>query len=210
MFLGAPASGKGTQGEIAAKKLSVPLISTGAMLRREIADKSELGVKSAAYIEKGDLVPDDLVLEMVAKRLKESDCENGFLLDGFPRTLGQAKALDEMGVGLDKIISLEVSEDEIIKRITGRRLCKDCPQTFHTIFKPPKKEDTCDDCGGELFLRSDDSREVAKERLVVYNELTAPLKDYYRSAGILFEVDGSGDIEEISLEIDRLLNIGET
>jgi len=207
MFLGAPASGKGTQGEMAAKKLSVPLISTGAMLRREMANKSELGIKSAGYIEKGDLVPDELVLEMVACRLKEKDCENGFLLDGFPRTLPQAKALDEMGIMLDKIISLEVPEDEIIKRITGRRLCKDCPQTFHMMFKPPKKEGICDDCGGELFLRSDDSEEVAKERLVVYGELTAPLKDYYKSRGLLFEVDGSGDIKDISLKIDKLLNI---
>ena len=196
MFFGAPGAGKGTQAEIASEKYSIPTISTGAILREAIAAKTELGVLAAGYVESGALVPDEVIVGIIKSRLAEDDCKAGFILDGFPRTLAQAKAFDETGIGLSIVIDIEVEDERIIRRMSGRRVCRDCGATYHTEYNPTSDGEHCDACGGELMCRRDDDPEVVKNRLATYHRETEPLRDYYKSKGLLREVIGQEKLED--------------
>ncbi|MEM4155955.1 MAG: adenylate kinase [Archaeoglobaceae archaeon] len=210
ILLGAPGAGKGTQAKIITDNFKIPQISTGDMLREAVAKGTELGKKAREYMNQGKLVPDEVVIGIVKERLKQKDCENGFILDGFPRTIAQAEALDtmmsELGKKIDAVININVSEDEIVKRIVNRRICKKCGAIYHLIYDPPKKSGVCDKCGGELYQRDDDKEEVVRERFKVYRKNTEPLIEYYKRKGILYEVDGTKDIEKVKAEILSILN----
>lgn len=209
IFLGPPGAGKGTQAKILVEKYGIPQISTGDMLREHRAKGTELGRKAQEYMDKGQLVPDEIILGMVKERLSQSDCENGFMLDGFPRTVAQAEALDnllaEMGKKLDFALALVVPDELLVERLTGRRTCKSCGMMYHVKYKPSKVENKCDVCGGELYQRPDDNEETVRNRLKVYHESTAPLIEYYRMKGILREIDGSKSIEEITQQVIQIL-----
>jgi len=209
VFLGPPGAGKGTQAKRITERYGIPQISTGDMFREHLSKGTELGKKAKEYMDKGQLVPDEIVLGMVEERLKQPDCEKGFILDGFPRTVPQAEALDEMlakwGKKIDYAIAIEVPDEELVKRLTGRRTCKNCGMMYHVIFKPPKVEGKCDACGGELYQRADDNEETVRNRLKVYHESTAPLIDYYERKGVLHRVDGMGSIDEIFERIVKIL-----
>ncbi|MBO8179395.1 MAG: adenylate kinase [Archaeoglobus sp.] len=209
IFLGPPGAGKGTQAKRVVEKYGIPQISTGDMLREAVAKGTELGKKAKEYMDKGELVPDEVVIGIVKERLQQPDCEKGFILDGFPRTLAQAEALDEMLKELDKkidaVINVAVPEEEVVKRITYRRTCKNCGAVYHLIYAPPKEDNKCDKCGGELYQRDDDKEETVRERYRVYRENTEPLIDYYRKKGILYDVDGTKDIEGVWKEIEAIL-----
>ncbi|WP_297056168.1 adenylate kinase [Thermosulfurimonas sp.] len=209
VFLGPPGAGKGTQAKRIAEKYGIPQISTGDMFREHLSKGTELGKKAKEYMDKGQLVPDEIVLGMVEERLKQPDCEKGFILDGFPRTVPQAEALDEMlakwGKKIDFAIAIEVPDEELVKRLTGRRTCKNCGMMYHIIFKPPKVEGKCDACGGELYQRADDNEETVRNRLKVYHESTAPLIEYYEKKGVLHRIDGTGSIDEIFERIVKIL-----
>ncbi|OGS33861.1 MAG: adenylate kinase [Elusimicrobia bacterium RIFOXYC2_FULL_34_12] len=209
ILFGAPGAGKGTQSEFVSKSKSIPIISTGDMFRDAVASKSELGKKVSSIMSKGALVPDNIVLKLIEERLTKDDCKNGFLLDGFPRTLPQAKGLDELlarfGKKIDKVISLEVTEENIISRLSTRRICKNCGKKYNLDTMPPKKKDVCDDCGGELFQREDDTPVTIKHRLSVYYIETQPLIEYYKNQNILQAVDGNKSVKEISDAIAVLL-----
>ncbi len=196
IFLGAPGAGKGTQAEIVSKKLSIPTVSTGNIIRAALKDETEMGLKAKEYIEAGKLVPDDVVIGIIKDRLSESDCAKGFILDGFPRTIPQAKALDDMGIVIDKVIDIEVADENIAKRMSGRRVCKSCGSSYHTEYKKPAKEGVCNACGGELVRRKDDAPETVLERLKVYHEETEPLKEYYASKGKLVIVEGQEEVSD--------------
>lgn len=196
IFLGAPGAGKGTQAEIVSKKLSIPTVSTGNIIRAALKDETEMGLKAKEYIEAGKLVPDDVVIGIIKNRLSESDCAKGFILDGFPRTIPQAKALDDMGIVIDKVIDIEVADENIAKRMSGRRVCKSCGSSYHTEYKKPAKEGVCNACGGELVRRKDDAPETVLERLKVYHEETEPLKEYYASKGKLVIVEGQEEVSD--------------
>ena len=196
IFLGAPGAGKGTQAEIVSKKLSIPTVSTGNIIRAALKDETEMGLKAKEYIEAGKLVPDDVVIGIIKDRLSESDCAKGFILDGFPRTIPQAKALDDMGIVIDKVIDIEVADENIVKRMSGRRVCKSCGSSYHTEYKKPAKEGVCNACGGELVRRKDDAPETVLERLKVYHEETEPLKEYYASKGKLVIVEGQEEVSD--------------
>lgn len=196
IFLGAPGAGKGTQAEIVSKKLSIPTVSTGNIIRAALKDETEMGLKAKEYIEAGKLVPDDVVIGIIKDRLSESDCAKGFILDGFPRTIPQAKALDDMGIVIDKVIDIEVADENIAKRMSGRRVCKSCGSSYHTEYKKPAEEGICNACGGELVRRKDDAPETVLERLKVYHEETEPLKEFYASKGKLVIVEGQEDVED--------------
>jgi len=201
MLLGPPGGGKGTQAVKLFEKYKLPQISTGEILRAEIKKGSELGKEANQYVSKGLLVPDDIMVKIIKKRVVEKDCKDGFVLDGFPRTIPQAEALDEvlkgLGKKIDKVISIVVSEKFLVERLTGRRLCNKCGAGYHIKFSPPKQNGKCDTCGGELIQREDDKEETIKKRFRVYQEQTAPLIRYYKQKGILKEVNGEGDIESI-------------
>ena len=205
ILLGAPGAGKGTQAARIVEKYNIPHISTGDIFRDNIKRQTELGMKAQEYMNRGELVPDDLTIEIATTRLLEDDCANGFLLDGFPRTVYQAEKLEEFleanGLKLDKVIDVEVDEDALIARLTGRRVCKNCGATFHVINIPPKEEGICDNCGNELIQRDDDSEATARNRLSVYAEQTMPLVDFYRDKGTLVEIDGEGDPEKVFVDI---------
>lgn len=208
VMLGAPGAGKGTQAKKLSGKYGIPHISTGDIFRANIKQGTELGKKAKEYMDQGQLVPDELVVDLVADRLRSEDCEKGFILDGFPRTIPQAEALDkaleQMGAALDYAIDVEVPDENIVRRMSGRRACVGCGATYHTQYAAPKQENICDACGGELILRDDDKPETVEKRLSVYHEQTQPLIDYYRSAGVLEEVDGTQDMETVFQEIVRL------
>jgi adenylate kinase len=201
VLLGPPGAGKGTQADVMAKKLFVPHISTGDIFRAAIKAGTEMGKLAESYTSKGELVPDEVTLGIVKDRLKQSDCEGGFILDGFPRTVAQADGLaatlEEMGIALDKVINIDVNMDSLVERLTGRRVCKSCGASFHMLYNPPAKEGVCDECGGELYQRADDSYETIKNRLQVYTETTAPLVDYYAAKGLLYTVDGNLPINRV-------------
>jgi len=209
ILLGPPGAGKGTQAKRLMEKYSLPQISTGDILRAAVKDGTEMGRKAKEYMDAGKLVPDEVVIGIIDDRLKEKDCRNGFMLDGFPRTVPQAEALDQvlarMGLRIDHVVSIEVPESELIGRLTGRRTCKSCGAGFHVMFDPPKVEDKCDKCQGELYQRDDDNVETVTNRLKVYNQQTQPLIDYYRKKGLLRPINGLGGIEEIFERITQVL-----
>ena len=206
IFLGAPGAGKGTQAEIVSKRLGIPTISTGAIIREAIKNATEMGQKAKNYIDSGALVPDDVVIGIVKERLAESDCENGFILDGFPRTVPQAIALDDMGVTLSAVISLEVSDETIVERMSGRRVCAKCGKSYHAKYKPSKNGEFCE-CGEPLTVRSDDAPDVVRSRLAVYHDSTEPLKAYYESKGLLRTVYGKEYIEDTTAKTLEALGI---
>ena len=207
IFLGAPGAGKGTKAEIVAERLGIPTISTGAMIRAALKSGSEMGLQAKKFIEQGALVPDEVVIGIIKERLAESDCSKGFILDGFPRTVPQAEALDRMGISLDKVVSIEVPDEVIVERMSGRRVCAKCGATFHVSDNPSKDGDKCDKCGEELSIRSDDAPEVVLSRLEVYHSTTEPLKDFYATKGNLELVDGVGTVEETAARTFRALGV---
>ncbi len=211
VLLGPPGAGKGTQAVKIVEKYNIPHISTGDIFRENIKNGTELGKKAQEYMNKGELVPDDLVIDLATSRLLEDDCKNGFLLDGFPRTVYQAEKLDEFldahSMKLDKVIDIEVEKEELITRLTGRRVCKKCGASYHVVNIPPKKEGICDICGGELFQRDDDTVETVENRIEVYNEQTMPLVDYYKKADNIVTIDGALPLETVFAEIVK--SIGE-
>ncbi|MGN0977265.1 MAG: adenylate kinase [Faecousia sp.] len=201
ILLGAPGAGKGTQAELLTEKLAIPAISTGNMLREAIANGTELGKKAKQYMDEGALVPDELILGIVADRVAQPDCQKGFILDGVPRTLAQAEALEAKGVRIDHVVSIEVDDSEIEGRMTGRRVCGKCGASYHVVANPPKKEGLCDLCGSELVIRKDDAPETVRHRLEVYHASTEVLKDYYEKLGRLVKVNGSQSIEGANEDI---------
>ncbi|MGM0689824.1 MAG: adenylate kinase [Bacillota bacterium] len=209
ILLGPPGAGKGTQAKRIVEENKLAYISTGEILRKAVKEGTSLGLKAKQFMDQGKLVPDDLVVEIVKTRLMEPDCVNGALLDGFPRTVVQAtfleKVLPGVEIKIDRVIYIEVSESELIGRLTGRRVCSECGANYHIQFKTPKVRNVCDQCGGDLFQRDDDSLETVKERLEVYNKQTAPLIDYYREKGLLRSVDGSQDIDSVYKQIKSIL-----
>ena len=205
IFLGAPGAGKGTQAEIVSETLSIPTVSTGNIIRAALKEGTPMGLKARDYIEAGELVPDDVVIGIIQERLAEEDCANGFILDGFPRTIPQAEALDAMGVVIDKVIDIEVPDETIAKRLSGRLVCKGCGNSYHIEYKKPSEEGVCDACGGELIQRTDDAPETVLERLSVYHEKTEPLKAYYEKQGKLFIVEGQEKVEDTTALTLKLL-----
>lgn len=209
LFMGPPGAGKGTQAEKVTAAFGIPHISTGDTFRRAMQEGTPLGRKAKEYVDRGLLVPDDVTNGIVRERLRQADCQNGFLLDGYPRTIAQAEALDgmlaEMGKRLEHVINLKVDRSLLLARLTGRRICKSCGATYHLSFNPPRREGVCDRCGGELFQRSDDTEEKVGTRLDEYTNKTAPLLDYYRERGLLREVDGEQDIERVTATIAAIL-----
>ena len=201
ILLGAPGAGKGTQAEILVKKLSIPAISTGNMLREAIANGTELGKKAKQYMDEGALVPDELILSIIADRVAEPDCANGFILDGVPRTLAQAEALEAKGVRIDHVVSIEVDDAVIEGRMTGRRVCPKCGASYHIVANPPKMEGICNACGAELAIRKDDAPETVRKRLEVYHATTEVLKEFYGKLGRLAIVEGNQPIEKANEEI---------
>ena len=201
ILLGAPGAGKGTQAELLIEKLSIPSISTGNMLREAIANGTELGKEAKTYMDGGLLVPDDLILSIVAQRVAQPDCANGLILDGVPRTLAQAEALDAKGVKIDHVVSIEIDDSVIEGRMTGRRVCSKCGASYHIVANPPKAEGICDSCGGELQIRKDDAPETVRKRLDVYHASTEVLKEYYAAKGKLRLVEGNQSIEGANSDI---------
>ena len=196
ILLGAPGAGKGTQAEIISERLSVPTISTGNIIRAALQAQTERGVKAKEFIDKGLLVPDDVVIGIVRDRLKEDDCKNGFILDGFPRTVPQAQALDDMGIEIDKVIDIQVPDEKIVQRLSGRRVCSGCGTSYHLLYKKPEKDGVCNSCGAQLVQRTDDREETVLERLKVYHEQTEPLVDYYRKKNKLVVVEGQEEVSD--------------
>lgn len=196
IFLGAPGAGKGTQAEIVSEKYAIPAISTGAIIREAIKNQTEMGKAAKEYTEKGALVPDDVVIGIIKERLALNDCKNGFILDGFPRTVPQAQALEDMGVSIDFVIDIEVPDEKIIERMSGRRVCAKCGASYHTVYNPSKDGENCDKCGEKLTIRKDDAPEVVESRLKTYHELTEPLKDFYSERGKLGIVEGQDDLAD--------------
>jgi len=211
VLLGPPGAGKGTQAIRISDHYGILHISTGDIFRRAVAQETVLGLKAKEYMNRGDLVPDDVVIGIVEQRLEEPDCADGFLLDGFPRTVPQAQALEQSladaGRELDKVLNIEVDRDELVRRLTGRRTCRSCGKVYHLIFDPPKSPDACDICGGALWQRDDDSEETVINRLRVYDDQTAPLIDYYRTRGLLTSVNGKQAVEVVFSRIDEILHV---
>jgi adenylate kinase len=210
ILLGPPGAGKGTQAKMLVEKYQIPQISTGDILRAAVKEGSPLGKEAKACMDKGELVPDSVVIGIVEERIQQSDCAKGYMLDGFPRTVPQAEALDGMLKNLssqiDHVVSIEVANEELVGRLTGRRTCRDCGAGFHVMFDPPEKEGVCDKCGGELYQRDDDNVETLTSRLEVYESQTLPLIDYYTAKGKIRPVDGVGDIKEIFGRVTQVLS----
>ena len=198
IFLGAPGAGKGTQAEVVCKELNIPAISTGNMLREAVKNGTEAGLKAKSFMDAGELVPDDVVIGILKDRIAQPDAQNGFILDGFPRTVEQAEALDKMGVNIDKVVEIAVSDEAITARMSGRRVCEGCGNSYHIEYKPTKVEGICDACGAKVVQRIDDKPETVQARLKTYHEKTAPLKDYYEKRGKLVTVEGQNEIAETS------------
>ncbi len=205
ILLGAPGAGKGTQAEILSAKYGIPTISTGNILRAAMKNGTPVGLKAKEYVENGKLVPDDVIIGIVKERLAEADCKDGYILDGMPRTIPQAEALEENAIEIDCALAIEVEDSTIIERMSGRRTCGSCSATFHIVYNPPKTEGKCDLCGGELGIRKDDAPETVKARLDTYHAETEPLKDFYAQRGKLKVVDVKGGIEETTAAIVKAL-----
>ena len=209
IMLGAPGAGKGTQAKMLADKYKIPHVSTGDIFRANIKNGTDLGTKAKVYMDQGMLVPDELTCDLVVDRIKQDDCKDGYILDGFPRTIPQAecldKALDALNDKIDFAVNVEVPDENIIRRMSGRRACLSCGRTYHIVYNPPKEEGICDECKKELVLRDDDKPETVEKRLKVYHEQTQPLIDYYRNKGVLAEVDGTRDMQEVFTAITDVL-----
>jgi adenylate kinase len=209
ILMGLPGAGKGTQAEKIVAKYEIPHISTGDMFRAAIKEGTELGLKAKSFMDKGELVPDEVTIGIVRERLGKDDCQKGFLLDGFPRTVAQASALEEILTDLERkidyVININVDQEILMKRLTGRRICKDCGATYHLVFNPPAQEGVCDKCGGELYQRSDDNEETVANRLEVNIKQTKPLLDFYENLGYLRNIDGQQDISKVFEDIDALV-----
>jgi adenylate kinase len=209
IFFGPPGAGKGTQAKLLEQKFGACQVSTGEILRKAARDETTIGKKAAEYSNRGDLVPDDVMVKLVAERLRAPDCQSGFILDGFPRTIAQAEDLERMldgsGLALESALCLNASNDVIIKRLSGRRTCKKCGGLYHAVFNPPSRPGICDRCGGELYQREDDREDKIAARLRVYEDQTAPLKEFYRERGLLREIDGVGSVAEVRNRVFRAL-----
>jgi len=205
ILLGPPGCGKGTQAKILIDMYGVPQIATGDILREALKKGTPLGVQAQSYMDKGQLVPDDLVIQIIEERLKQADCGSGFILDGFPRTIAQAEALDKtltgMGLTLEYVFNIDVGDEELVKRLTGRRICKSCGASYHLAFNPPREDGRCDACQGELYQRDDDKEETIRNRLKVYQAQTAPLIDFYQEQNILSSINGVGSIDQITARL---------
>jgi adenylate kinase len=210
ILLGPPGSGKGTQANLLQDKFRIPKISTGDILRAAVEDNTELGNQARKFMDKGELVPDEVVISLIKERIVEPDCEAGFILDGFPRTIVQAEKLGEtleaMGQDIDSVLDLEVDRDELLVRLTGRRTCKNCGAMFHRTSHPPQVEEICDECGGELYQRPDDNEETIVKRLEVYSKETAPLKEFYRKQGKLKTIQGRGGMDTIFSQLCKMVS----
>lgn len=210
MLFGAPGAGKGTQAKFLIEKYNIPQISTGDILRAAIADKTDMGMEAKKFMDEGKLVPDSTIIGIIRDRLAESDCKKGFILDGFPRTLPQAESLNElmatMEISLDKVISLNVPDELIVGRITGRRVCSKCGASFHVVFNPSKEENVCDYCSSELMIRKDDNAQTVISRLEAYHAQTAPLIDFYTNMGVFVELDGTKDVSEVTTDMLNALS----
>ena len=198
ILLGAPGAGKGTQAEVICDKLGIPAVSTGNILREAMKNGTEMGRKAKSYIDSGALVPDDVIIKIIKERLAQDDCKNGFILDGVPRTVAQAEALETMGVDIDKVVDIEVADETIVKRLSGRRVCSACGASYHTLYKPSANPDRCDRCNGQLIVREDDEPATILERLRTYHELTEPLVDFYKERGKLVVVEGQEEVADTS------------
>ena len=201
ILLGAPGAGKGTQADIIKKVLGIPTISTGNILRAAVKNGTPTGLKAKEYMDAGKLVPDEVIIGIIQERLQESDCANGYILDGVPHTIAQAEALEKAGINFDDVISIEISDQEIEERMAGRRVCEHCGASYHVVAVPPKQEGVCDKCGGKLVRRHDDDPEVVEQRLAVYHKETEPLKDFYKSRGVLKPVENQPSVAETSQAI---------
>ena len=207
ILLGAPGAGKGTQAEILSKKLEIPTISTGNILREAIKNRTETGLKAKAFMDNGQLVPDDVIIGIVEERLAEPDCAKGYILDGMPRTIPQAEALEQRGIHFDAVVSIEILDAVIESRMTGRRVCGSCGASYHITANPPKVENVCDECGGALTIRKDDNPETVKNRLAVFHAEPEPLKDFYAKLGLLKLVEGNQPIEDATRDILQALGM---
>ena len=207
ILLGAPGAGKGTQAEILSKELNIPTISTGNILRAAMKNGTPVGLEAKSYVEAGKLVPDEVIIGIIEERLAQPDCRNGYILDGVPRTIPQAQAMEDKGVAIDWAVSIEVEDETIVQRMSGRRTCKNCSQTFHIVNNPPRQEGICDSCGGELTIRKDDAPETVMTRLQVYHKETEPLKDFYAERGKLKTVENQPSIEATTAAIRETLGI---
>ena len=196
ILMGAPGAGKGTQSTKISEKWNIPAVSTGDMLRAAVKEGTEMGLSAKAYMDAGKLVPDEVVIGIIRDYLSSDKCKNGFILDGFPRSIPQAEALDAMGVEIDAVLSIEVADEKIIERMSGRRICAACGASYHVVYNPPKQADVCDACGGKLYIRDDDAAETVIKRLGTYHEITEPLKGYYEKKGILLCVEGQEKVED--------------
>ena len=205
ILLGAPGAGKGTQAEILCKELEIPSISTGNILRAAIKAGTPTGLKAKSYMDAGHLVPDEVIIGIITERVAEEDCANGYILDGVPRTIAQAEAMEQAGIVFDAVISIEISDETIMERMSGRRVCEACGASYHLVAVPPKQEGVCDKCGGKLVQRKDDAPETVKARLEVYHKETEPLKDFYAKRGLLKSVENQPTVEETSKAILRAL-----
>ncbi len=205
ILLGAPGAGKGTQAEKICEKYGIPAVSTGNIIREALKNGTDMGLKAKSYIDAGALVPDEVVIGIIKERLAEDDCKNGFILDGFPRTIPQAEALDSMGINIDRVVDIEVPDEKITARLSGRRVCLKCGATYHLEYKKPQKEGVCDVCGEELVQRKDDKPETVIDRLRVYHEQTEPLKDYYAATGKLVTVEGQEDVADTTALVFKAL-----
>lgn len=196
IFLGAPGAGKGTQAEVVSERLGIPTISTGNIIREALKNGTETGLKAKSFMDAGQLVPDEIVIAIIKERLAKDDCVNGFILDGFPRTVPQAEALDQMGIRIDRVIDIEVADEKIMARLSGRRVCENCGASYHLEYKPSKEEGRCDKCGGNTVQRKDDHPDTVKDRLHVYHKQTEPLKEYYQKTGKLVIVEGQEEVKD--------------